>query len=206
MRALQDRCVANEKVIRQFRKHQEIEKKERAQHSEAVRTLNKELMAKSTMLAEETLQLEEVEKAKTNLATELAALLEQVEKARVDAMAEFRISQPFFDACGVYYGERFKDCQKQVRAAYPNLDLSQITIDDTVLLMPVGDDTVNDEIVNSIHTVDQEVRDIDDVVIAQPVLKGPDAGMLLFVVDLMTANGLSALNPITLDAPDAPLS
>ena len=67
-------------------------------------------MAKSTMLAKETLQLEEVEKAKTNLATELAALLEQVEKAIVDAMAEFRISQPFFDACGVYYGERFKDC------------------------------------------------------------------------------------------------
>nr|POE64056.1 hypothetical protein CFP56_34408 [Quercus suber] len=34
-------------------------------------------------------------------------------KARVDAMAEFRISQPFFDACGVYYGYGFEDCLKQ---------------------------------------------------------------------------------------------
>ena len=74
MRALKDRCVANEGVIRWFRKHQEREKKEWAQYSEAVHTLNKELTAKTAALAEETRQCKEAEKAKTNLAMELAAL------------------------------------------------------------------------------------------------------------------------------------
>ena len=76
MKALQDRYVASEGVIRQFRKHQEIENKERAQYSEAVCTLNQELTAKTKALAEETRQLEEAKKVKTNLATELASLHE----------------------------------------------------------------------------------------------------------------------------------
>ena len=82
------------------------------------------MTAKTKMLTEETHRLEEAEKAKTNLATKLAALHEQMEKARADVMAKFRISQPFFNACGVYYGNGFEDCLKQVKAAYPNLDLS----------------------------------------------------------------------------------
>ena len=43
MRALQDRCIANEGVIRQYRKRQEIENKERDQYKEAVCILNEEL-------------------------------------------------------------------------------------------------------------------------------------------------------------------
>ena len=68
MKALQDRYVASEGVIRQFYKCQEIENKERAQYSEAVRTLNQELMAKTKVLVEETHRFEEAKKAKTNLA------------------------------------------------------------------------------------------------------------------------------------------
>nr|POE61771.1 hypothetical protein CFP56_77346 [Quercus suber] len=84
MKALQDRYVASEGVIQQF--------------------------PKTKALAKETCRLEEV---KTNLATELATLREQVKKARAVAVAEFRISQPFFDACGIYYGNGFEDCLKQ---------------------------------------------------------------------------------------------
>lgn len=43
IRVLQDRFVANEGVIRQFCKRQEIENKEWDQYKEATRTLNKEL-------------------------------------------------------------------------------------------------------------------------------------------------------------------
>ena len=80
-------------------------------------------------------------------------------------MAEFRISQPFFDVCGIYYGEGFEDCLKQVRAAHPNLNLSQITINTTVPPTFKGEDTVNDETVESIHMVEEEVE-TNDVVIA----------------------------------------
>lgn len=65
-------------VIRQFCKCQEIKNKERAQYAEAVYTLNKELMAKTTAFAEETRRRKEVEKARINLVTELATLREQV--------------------------------------------------------------------------------------------------------------------------------
>ena len=126
MKAFQDRWVASKGggVIRWFYKCQEIESKEQAQYSEAIRTLNQELTAKTKALAEETRRVKEAKKAKTNLATELASLCEQMEKARADAMVEFHISQPFFNAYGIYYGEGFEDYLKQVRVAHPNLDLS----------------------------------------------------------------------------------
>nr|POE94206.1 hypothetical protein CFP56_17534 [Quercus suber] len=104
-------------VFHRLHKHQEIEKKERAQYSEAVHTLNKELTAKTAALAEETCQREEAKMVKTYLATELASLREQMEKAKADAMAEFRVSQPFFDSCGVYFGVEFNDCLKHVQRA-----------------------------------------------------------------------------------------
>ena len=99
--------MANEGVIWRFHKHLEIKNKERDQYKEAIHTLNEELIAK---LKEETQLLEEAEKAKTNLTTELAALREQMDKAKVDAMAKFKVSQPFFNTGGVYYDDRFEDC------------------------------------------------------------------------------------------------
>jgi len=77
-----------------------------------------------------------------------------MEKARAYAVAEFHISQPFFNVCGIYYDDGFEDCLKQVKAVHPNLDLSQIAIDDTVPPTPGGKDTVNDETVDSIDTVE----------------------------------------------------
>lgn len=204
MKTLQDRCVASEGVIRRFCKCQEIENKKQAQYLEAVCTLNQELTAKTKALAEETQRLEEVEKAKTNLATELTAFHEQMEKARADAMVEFRISQPFFNACGVYYGDEFKDCLKQVKFAYPNLDLSQIVINDIISPTPRGDDTVNDETIDFAHTVKKVVKQAEDVGIAQLAPNGPDIVVVLSAKNPATTDGLPAVNlpflmPIHLD-------
>ena len=128
---------------------------------------------------------------------ELASLCEQMKKARADVVAEFRIFQPFFDACGIYYGERFEDCLKQVRAAHPNLDLSQITIDTTVQPTPGGEDIVRDETVDSTPTVEQEVE-TNDVVIAQPALGGSNDPS---AENPTTVNSLPIVNPTITDAP-----
>ena len=124
-----------------------------------------------------------------------------MEKARADVVAEFWISQPFFDTCGVYYGDRFEDCLKQVRAAYPILNLSQIVIDNIVLPTPRGYDTVNDETIDSICTIEQEVKDIDGVVIAQPTLDGPNVVVVSSTKNPTTAKGLPAVNPTAFNAP-----
>lgn len=67
MTALQNICIANEGVIHQSHRRQELENKEQAQNVEAVRTLNKELTAKTTALEEETHFHEEAKKVKTNM-------------------------------------------------------------------------------------------------------------------------------------------
>lgn len=83
------------------------------------------------------------------------------------------------------------------------MDLSQIIIDDIVPSTPTGDDAINDETVDFVHTVKQEVKDTDRMVVAQLTPEGPDAAVVSLVVDPMTVDGPSTVNPTV---PDAPLS
>lgn len=76
--------------------------------------------------------------------------------------------------CSVYYGDEFKDCLKQVRAVYQDLDLSWIIINNTIPQTPEGDDTISDEIDDSVHTVNQEAKDTAEASV-QPAPKGPEA-------------------------------
>ena len=78
--------------------------------------------------------------------------------------------------------------------------MSQIVIDDIVPPTPEGDDTVSDETVNSIRTVEQEVKDTDGVVIAQPTLDNPNAVVVSSTKNPTTAEGLPVVNPAALDA------
>ena len=50
--------------------------------------------------------------------------------AGADAVRDFKASQSFIDSCAGYYGTGFDDCLKQVASAFPELDLSGITMDD----------------------------------------------------------------------------
>jgi len=67
-----------------------------------------------------------------------------VEKAGVDAFQEFKASQSYIDSCADYYGTRFDDCLKQVASTFLELDLSEITMEESVLTTPAGD-TIVDE-------------------------------------------------------------
>lgn len=67
-------------------------------------------------MEEEGRQRKSEQEAKEKVEKELIALLEQVEMARVDAVNEYKASQPFIDFCGGYYGEGFEDCFKQVKS------------------------------------------------------------------------------------------
>ena len=55
-----------------------------------------------------------------------------METARADAMKEFKASQPFIDSYAIHYGDGFKDCIKQVKSIYRHLDLSKVTMDDSL--------------------------------------------------------------------------
>lgn len=92
MKVLQDRCVAQEGVICWYRKHQEIENKERDQYKEAFCTLNEELTSVNAKLKEKSRLLEEAENVRATLATELSTFHEQMDKAKADVVTEFRAS------------------------------------------------------------------------------------------------------------------
>ena len=118
MKALQDRCFVEEGVIHRLRKCQEIQNKEMDQYKEAIRTLNKELTVVTVKLKLESILRDKAQKTKENLEVELTSIYGQVEMAKADAITEFKASQPFIDACAIYYGDRFEDFLKQVRSVY----------------------------------------------------------------------------------------
>ena len=72
---------------------------------------------------------------------ELTTLCGQVETARDAVVIEFKASQPFIDARGIYYGDGFEDCLKQVKSVYLDLDLSKVSMDDPLSSTLAGDDT-----------------------------------------------------------------
>lgn len=132
----------------------------------------------------------------TNLMTKLATLREEMEKAKVDVVAAFYTSQLCFDECGIYYGDRFDDCLKQRMAIYFDLDLSQVAIDETVWLTLGGIDAVSDETNDSVHTIEEQVKDLDAEVVIQPTSEGPTASVIPFA-----ANGLSTMDSSVFDVP-----
>ena len=104
------------------------------------------------------------------LEKELTTLRKQVEKAEADAVQEFKAWQSYIDSCADYYGTGFDDCLKQVASAFLELDLSGITMEDSVPTTPASD-TVADEGDNSIDLGLPSKG--DGVVLAQPAANPP---------------------------------
>ena len=77
--------------------------------------------------------------------------------------------QSFIDSCAEYYGTGFDDCLKQVASAFPELDLSGITLDDPVSMTPTGD-TVADK---GDEPINLDLLNDDGVILAQPATIPP---------------------------------
>ena len=73
------------------------------------------------------------------------ALREKVDMAGIDAVQKFKTSQLFIDSCADYYSTGFDDCLKQVASAFPELDLSEITMDAPEPTTPVGNVVIEDD-------------------------------------------------------------
>ena len=119
--------------------------------------------------------------------------------ARADAITKFKDSQPFIDACAVYYDDGFEDCLKQVKFVYPNLDLSKVTMDGPLPTIPTSGDIVSEETEDSTQS-ERDPKD-DDVVLAQPAVEGPVAPLASSVDDPFLKD---AGNPSVHDAQNLP--
>ena len=90
-------------------------------------------------------KLVEAGSQKQKLQEEVTALQEKAETAGTDAVQKFKTSQSFIDSCADYYGTGFDDCLKQVASAFPELDLSGISIDAPEPVTPARDVATEDD-------------------------------------------------------------
>ena len=175
--AFQGRCVAKEGVVTRVRKHNANLMNEQGQYKEAVRTLNQELK-------EVREKLEEVDRQNDKLREEVTALGQRVQMDGADAVRDFKATQSFIDSCVGYYGTGFDDCLKQVASAFPELDLSGITMDDR-----------DDGPFHSTPTLEPD----DVIVLAQPAANPstPVSNILAVLVDVedQQADGNPADDP-----------
>ena len=115
--------MAKEEVATRVRKHNTNLLNQQTQYKEAIRILNQELQEVKEKLTEVSCQNDKLQ-------GEVTALGEKLQTAGVDAIRDFKVSHSFIDSCAKYYGTGFYDCLRQVASAFPELDLSGITMDD----------------------------------------------------------------------------
>ena len=96
---------------------------------------------------------------------------EKAETAGTDTVQKFKTSQSFIDSCADYYGTGFDDCLKQVVSAFPELDLSGISMDAPKPVKPARDVATEDDdvILESQHSPLVN----GGVVLAQPTVTPP---------------------------------
>ena len=96
---------------------------------------------------------------------------EKAETAGTDAIQRFKTSQSFIDSCADYYGIGFDDCLKQVASAFPELDLSGISMDAPEPVTPIRDVTIEDD---DVVLKSQPSPVVDgDIILAQPTITPP---------------------------------
>ena len=129
---------------------------EQGQYKDAMHTFNKEVKELREKLVEAGSQKQKLQEEVT---------------AGADAIQKFKTSQSFIDSCVDYYGTGFDDCLKQVASAFPELDLSGISMDAPKPVTPVRDVATEDDGV-VLQSQPWPVAD-GGVILAQPAITPP---------------------------------
>ena len=111
---------------------------------------------------------------------------EKVEVAGTDVVQQFKMSQSFIDSCADYYGTGFDDCLKQVMSAFPELDLSGISMDAPEPMTLARNVVTDDD--NGIPESQPSPKVDGDVVLAQPAITpSPISKTLVLPIDANSA-------------------
>ena len=138
---------------------------EQGQYKDAMRLFNQEVKELREKLVEAGFQ-------KQKLQEEVTVLREKVETAGTDAVQKFKTSQSFIDSYADYYGTGFDDCLKQVASAFPELDLSGISMDASKLVTPARNVVTDDDDDGVLES--QPSPKVDGgIILAQPAITPP---------------------------------
>ena len=164
-------------TVTRVRKHNATLMNKQGQYKDAMRMFNKKVKELREKLVE-------ADSQKQKLQEEVTALQEKAKTAGADVVQKFKTSQSFIDSYADYYGIGFDDCLKQVASAFPELDLSGISMDAPEPVTPARDVATED----------------DDVVLeSQPSLV-VDGGVVLAQLAITPPASVSKLSDPTVDA------
>ena len=99
------------------------------------------------------------------------ALHKKVETVGTDTIQKFKTSQLFIDSCADYYDTGFDDCLKHVASVFPELDLSEITMDAPEPTTPVGNVVIDDD--DDSPKSQLPPKDDGVIILAQPAVNPP---------------------------------
>ena len=137
---------------------------EQGQYKEAVHTLNQKVKELKEKLVDAGSQ-------KQKLQEEVTALREKVETTGTDTVQKFKTSQSFIDSCVDYYGTGFNDCLKQVASAFPELDLSGISMNAPEPVTPARNVVTDDD--DGVPESQPSPKVDGGVVLTQPAITPP---------------------------------
>ncbi|KAL0008608.1 hypothetical protein SO802_010110 [Lithocarpus litseifolius] len=129
MKGLTDRCMAREKLVDYLKERSEATEMERNELKASWEVQVKKFDVTRKALKETEAQDEALKKVLKDKEGEISLLKKQFLRAKKDGKTEFHTSNSFLFELGGCFADSFNDYFRQVKASFPDLDLSQISID-----------------------------------------------------------------------------
>ena len=130
MKGLMDRCLNREAALERVRAKAEQTEKELGQLYKWKSTMEKKFDLSETTRKELEQRAEEAGKALEAKDKEIKDLKENLRQAKEDAVREYRDSDALLRELGGSFLQGFDDALRQLKKAYPDLDVSTIGVSD----------------------------------------------------------------------------
>ncbi|KAL0014000.1 hypothetical protein SO802_001069 [Lithocarpus litseifolius] len=146
MKGLMDRCVHHETALGRVRA-KVVETEDELAQLHAWRVAQEKKLACSEQAREEfEKQTEVLQKVLEDKDAEIENLKDQLCQAKDDAILEYRDSEAYLTELGSTFADGFDDFLRQVKSAYPSLDVSNFSIDaqGQTSVLPVASENTED--------------------------------------------------------------
>ena len=153
MKGLMDHCVSRAMVVERVRARAEASKAELAELKDQKVIQEKKFDLKKRLLEEEEEQTEALKKVLKDKEDEISQSKKLLRRVKEDAIKEYHDFDALLAKLGGSFADGFDDCLRQVRASFPDLDLSHITIDveGQTLAYPVESEGTDELFVDDIN-------------------------------------------------------
>ena len=146
MKGLMGQCLSRETALDHVRAKVELMEDELSQLKNWKSTMEKKFDLSEKVRKELEQSTEEAKKALEDKDKEVQDLKDKLRQAKEVAIREYRDSDTLLSELGDFYLEGFDDTLSQIKKAYPDLDVSNIKVEDQAqtFVMPIASEDTDD--------------------------------------------------------------